>query len=254
MGSNAPGHITTGATWQLGTVTELFPETQRAASIVLELPGWPGHRAGQHVDVRLRAADGRYVQRSYSIASAPEDGYVMLTVEHVPDGTVSPYITDALRTGDQLELRGPIGDFAWDDSAREPALLIAGGWGIVPFRSMLRHIQAGPSDIAVRLLYSARSLQDVIYREELMRFAAYDEVDIRFALTREWPQTWHGHRGRIDGRILSEVSWPASDGPRIFICGPTPFAETVAGVLAAQGQHSDRIRQLSVLNRPNGDS
>ena len=119
---------------------------------------------------------------------------------------------------------------------------------------MLRHIQAGPGDVAVRLLYSARSLQDVIYREELMRFAAYDEVDIRFALTREWPQTWHGHRGRVDGRLRRRCPGLPGDRPRIFICGPTAFAETVASALVAQGQHSDRIRQLSVLDRPKGDS
>ncbi len=224
-------------------VAELVPETPRATSIVLELPAWHRHRAGQHVDVRLTAQDGHQAERSYSIASAPEDGYVMLTVERVPDGEVSPHLASELRTGDQLELRGPIGGyFVWDDSAREPVLLVAGGPGIVPFRSMLRHRQAAAEDVAVRLLYSARSLQDVIYREELMRLAAYDEVDIRFALTREWPQTWHGHRGRIDSRLLSEVSWPARDRPRIFICGPAPFVETAASTLAAQGQPPDRIK------------
>jgi ferredoxin-NADP reductase len=240
-------------TWQLGTVTEVVRETPRATSIVLELPCWPGHRAGQHVDVRLEVEGRRRVQRSYSIASAPEDGCVMLTVERVPDGEVSSYLAGELRTADQLEVRGPIGDFVWDDSAHEPVLLIAAGWGIVPFRSMLRHRQFGPGDVPVRLLYSARSLQDVIYSRELLRFAAYDEVDIRFALTREWPQNWHGHRGRVDGRILSEMSWPAADRPRIFLCGPTAFAETVASVLTAQGQNPDGIRQLSVLDRPSGD-
>jgi ferredoxin-NADP reductase len=229
--------------WQLGTVAELVQETPRATSIVLELPGWHGHRAGQHVDVRLTAEDGHQAQRSYSIASAPEDGYVVLTVERVPDGEVSPHLAGELRTGDQLELRGPIGGhFVWDDSACDPVLLVAGGPGIVPFRSMLRHRQAAPGDVTVRLLYSARSLQEVIYREELMRFAAYDEVDIRFALTREWPETWHGHRGPIDSRLLSEVSWPAGDRPRTFICGPTPFVEAAASGLVAQGQPPDRIK------------
>jgi ferredoxin-NADP reductase len=224
-------------------VAEIVPETPRATSIVLDLPGWPGHRAGQHVDVRLTAQDRYQAQRSYSIASAPGDGYVVLTVERVPDGEVSSYLASGLRAGDQLELRGPIGGyFVWDDCAREPVLLVADGSGIVPFRSMLRHRQAAAGDVAVRLLYSARSLQDVIYRDELMRFAAYDEVDIRFALTREWPETWHGHRGRIDSRLLSEVSWPAGDRPRIFICGPTPFVETVASALAAQGLPSGRIK------------
>jgi ferredoxin-NADP reductase len=224
-------------------VAEIVPETPRAVSIVLDLPGWPGHRAGQHVDVRLTAEDGYQAQRSYSIASAPGDGYVVLTVECVPDGEVSSHLASELRAGGQLELRGPIGGyFVWDDSACEPVLLVAGGPGIVPFRSMLRHRQAAASDVAVRLLYSARSLQHVIYRDELMRFAAYDEVDIRFALTREWPETWHGHRGRIDGRLLSEVSWPAGDRPRIFICGPTPFVEIAASTLAAQGQPWDLIK------------
>jgi ferredoxin-NADP reductase len=231
-------------TWQFGTVVELVRETPRATSIVLELPGWHGHRPGQHVDVRVTAADGHQAQRSYSIASAPEDGYVVLTVECVSDGAVSPYLAGQLKAGDQVELRGPLGGyFVWDDSVREPALLVASGSGIVPFRSMLRHRQAAPGDgdAQVRLLYSARSLQDVIYREELMRLAAYDEVDIRFALTHEWPQTWHGHRGQIDSRLLSQVSWPAADRPRIFICGPAPFVATTASVLAVQGQPSDRI-------------
>ena len=224
-------------------MAEIVPETPRATSIVLDLPGWPGHRAGQHVDVRLTAEDRYQAQRSYSIASAPEDGYLVLTIELVPDGDVSSYLASELRAGDQLQLRGPIGDyFVWDDYAREPVLLVADGPGIVPFRSMLRHRQATAGDVAVRLLYSARSLQDVIYRDELMRFAAYDEVDIRFALTREWPETWHGHRGRIDSGLLSEVSWPAGDRPRIFICGPTPFVETAASTLAAVGLPSGRIK------------
>jgi len=224
-------------------VAEIVPETPRATSIVLDLPGWPGHRAGQHVDVRLTAEDRYQAQRSYSIASAPGDDYVVLTVERVPDGEVSSYLASGLRAGDQLELRGPIGgSFVWDDRAREPVLLVAGGPGIVPFRSMLRHRQAGAGDVPVRLLYSARSLQDVIYRDELMRLAAYDEVDIRLALTREWPQTWHGHRGRVDSGLLSEVCWPAGDRSRIFICGPTPFVDTAASTLAALGLPSGQIK------------
>jgi ferredoxin-NADP reductase len=232
-----------GLAWQLGTVAERVEETPRAASIVLELPGWPGHRAGQHVDVRLTAENGHQAQRSYSIASAPEDGYVVLTVERVPGGEVSPGLAGELRTGDRLELRGPVGDdFVWDDSAREPVLLVADGPGIAAFRSMLRHRQAASDETPVRLLYSARSLRDVIYREELMRFAAYDEVDIRFALTREWPRNWHGHRGPIDGRLLAEASWPADDRSVTFICGPNVFVETVTGALTAQGQPPDRIK------------
>jgi ferredoxin-NADP reductase len=224
-------------------VIELVEETPRSKSIVLELPAWPGHRPGQHVDVRLTAGDGYQAQRSYSIASGPEDGYPVLTVERLDDGEVSPYLVDELRAGDQLELRGPIGGyFVWEQSLGGPLLLVSGGSGVVPFRSILRHGAAAGSEVAVRLLYSARSLEDVIYREELMRFAAYDEVDIRFALTREWPERWRGHRGRIDRGLLNEVSWPAEVGPLIYVCGPSGFVEAVAGWLVENGHHPGRIR------------
>jgi ferredoxin-NADP reductase len=228
--------------WRLGRVVELVPETARVTSIVLEVPAWPGHRAGQHVDVRLSPAAGLRAQRSYSIASAPQDDHVVLTVEHVRGGAVSPYLAGELRTGDRLELRGPAGDpFAWDDSAGQPVLLVADGAGIVPFRSLLRHRRAMSSATEVRLLYAARSLPDVIYREELLRLAAYDEVDIRFALTRRWPPTWHGHRGPVDGRLLSQVSWPPGARPSIFVRGPAPLVDLAAGALAAQGHPPDRI-------------
>ncbi len=230
-------------TWQLATVIELVPETERTRSIVLELPSWAGHRAGQHVDVRLTAEDGYQAQRSYSIASAPEDGYLVLTVERLEDGEVSPYLVDELRTGDQLELRGPVGGyFVWDESLRGPVLLIAGGSGVVPFRSMLRHRAASHSVVAVRLLYSARSLDEVIYREELMRFAADDGVEIRLTLTRAWPEEWRGHRGRIDRQLLEEVSWPTADDPLSFVCGPSAFVETAAGALVECGHQPGRIK------------
>ncbi len=229
--------------WQLGQVVELVEETARTKSIVLELSAWPGHRAGQHVDVRLTAEDGYQAQRSYSIASGPEDGYLVLTVERLEDGEVSPYLVDELRAGDQLELRGPIGGyFVWEQSLGGPLLLIAGGSGVVPFRAMLRHGAAVGSKVAVRLLYSSRSLDDLIYREELMRFAAYDEVDIRFALTREWPERWRGHRGRIDRGLLNEVSWPPEVGPLIYVCGPSAFVEAAAGWLVENGHHPGRIK------------
>ncbi len=160
-----PGRLT----WQLGVAAELVSETTRTRSIVLDLPGWRGHRAGQHVDIRLTAPDGYQAQRSYSIASGPEDSRLVVTVERLADGEVSPYLVDELRVGDELELRGPIGGyFVWERSFGGPLLLIAGGSGIVPFRSMLRHWAAGQRDAGVRLLYSARTLDDVIYREELM--------------------------------------------------------------------------------------
>ena len=229
--------------WQVATVIELVEETPRARSIVLELSRFPAYLPGQHVDVRLTAPDGYQAQRSYSIASAPEDGYVVLTIERIEDGEVSSYLAGELRTGDQLELRGPIGGyFVWDASVAGPVLLVAGGSGIVPFRSMLRHRAAVNSPAAVRLIYSSRSLDQVIYRDELTRLAAYDEVDVRLALTREWPERWRGHRGRVDRQLLDEISWPAQDHPQIFVCGPTAFVESVAEALVESEHLPSLIR------------
>jgi ferredoxin-NADP reductase len=185
--------------WQVGTVIELVEETARTKSIVLDLPDWQGHRAGQHVDVRLTAEDGYQAQRSYSIASAPEDEHLALTVERLEDGEVSPYLVDELRSGDDLELRGPVGGyFVWESSLGGPLLLVGGGSGVVPFRSMLRHHRATENRVPVRLVYSARSLPELIYRDELMRIAADGEIDIRFTLTREQPPSWRGYARRID--------------------------------------------------------
>jgi ferredoxin-NADP reductase len=223
---------------------ELVEETAQTTSIVLEPADWPGHDAGQHVDVRLTAEDGYQAQRSYSIASGPEDEHLVLTVERLDDGEVSPYLVGELRPGDELELRGPIGGyFVWNQSLAGPLLLIAGGSGVVPFRSMLRHRSATGSDVAVRLLYSARALDDVIYRDELTEFAtAGDGVDVSFTLTREWPENWTGHRGRIDGKLLDEVSWPAADMPLTYICGPSGFVESASGTLVGGGHDPRRIR------------
>ena len=222
---------------------ELVEETARTKSIVLELPDWVGHRAGQHVDVRLTAEDGYQTQRSYSIASAPEDGDLVLTVERLDDGEVSPYLTDVLRPGDTLELRGPIGGyFVWEQSFGGPLLLVGGGSGVVPLRSILRHHQAIESAVPVRLLYSARSLSEVIYREELMRIGADDVIDIRFTLTRERPNGWRGYSRRIDQELLGEVSWPPSERPLVYVCGPTGFVEATASAFVALGHEPGRIR------------
>jgi ferredoxin-NADP reductase len=230
-------------TWQVATVVELAHETSRVCSIVLDVPAWPGHRAGQHVDVRLTAEDGYQAQRSYSIASAPEDDQVVLTVERIEDGEVSSYLVDELRPGDAFELRGPIGGyFVWEQSLGGPLFLVAGGSGIVPLRAMLRHRSAVGSDVPVRLLYSSRSLEDVIYRDELARIAAYDEVDVRFALTRDWPEGWRGHRGRVDVGLLEEIGWMPAEKPLVYVCGPTGFVEAVASGLVALGQDAMRIR------------
>ena len=234
-----PGRLT----WKAADVVELVDETARAKSIVLDLDGWPGHRAGQHVDVRLTAEDGYQAQRSYSIASAPEDGYLTLTVERLEDGEVSPYLVDVLEPGDELELRGPIGGyFVWEAALGGPLLLLAGGSGIAPLRAMLRHRSATDSTVPVRLLYSARTLDEVIYRDELVRTSAVDEVDIHFTLTREWPEGWRGYRRRIDREMLAEIAWPADERPLVYICGPTAFVEVAAATLVELGHEPGRIK------------
>jgi ferredoxin-NADP reductase len=229
--------------WQLARVVELVAETDRTKSIVLDAPEWAGHHAGQHVDVRLTAPDGYQAQRSYSIASAPEDAHLMLTVEEIDDGEISPYLTEELRAGDDLELRGPIGGyFVWDSAQPGPLQLFAGGSGIVPLRAMLRHRAATGSTTPARLLYSARSLQDVIYRHELLESPADSGVDVTVALTRSWPEDWTGHRGRIDERLLDAEAWPAGDQPWIYICGPTGFVESISQRMVQRGHPPDRIK------------
>jgi ferredoxin-NADP reductase len=229
--------------WLLAEVVELRDETSRVRSIVLDVPDWAGHRAGQHVDVRLTAEDGYQAQRSYSIASAPEDERLVLTVERLEDGEVSPYLVDELRPGDQLELRGPIGGyFIWEAALGGPLLLLAGGSGIVPLRCMLRHRAAARSTAPVRLLYSSRRLSEVIYKGELERLAAADGVDVRFTLTREQPPGWPGYARRIDGGLLGELAWPATERPLTYVCGPNAFVETAANTLVELGHDAARIR------------
>jgi ferredoxin-NADP reductase len=230
-------------TWQLAGVVELVDETPRCRSLVLDPPTWPGHRAGQHVDVRLTAEDGYQAQRSYSIASAPEDPNLVLTVERLEDGEVSPYLVDELRPGDELELRGPIGGyFVWEERLGGPLLLVGGGSGIVPLRAMLRHRIATASQLEVRVVYSSRSLEQVIYRDELLEADAADGVEIRLALTREWPPGWSGHRGRITQDQLGAMSWAPEDRPVIYVCGPTGFVQTVSEGLVGAGHDPGRIR------------
>lgn len=231
--------------WRVATVTSVRDETPHARTIVLDVPEWRGHRAGQHLDIRLVAEDGYEAQRSYSIASSPESASVELTVERIENAEVSPYLCDVLRAGDGLEIRGPIGGyFVWHATLEGPLLLVAGGSGIVPLMSMLRHrsrTAAGPHT-PVRLLYSARSLADVIYKQELDAVAGTPNSDIAFTLTRSAPSDWNGYRRRIDRAMLEDIAWPAADAARAFVCGPTPLVESVASLLVDLGYAPERVK------------
>jgi len=232
-------------TWQLGEVVATQPETARTKSITLTVPNWREHRAGQHVDVRLTAEDGYQAERSYSIASPPEQApRVTLTVERLDDGEASPYLTEELRIGDKLELRGPIGGyFVWEAQMGGPLLLVAGGSGIVPLMAMLRHRAAAGNSVPTRLLYSSRSLEDVIYRDELERFVKSSTMlEVVHILTRAQPPGWTGYARRIDTQMLREVAWPVGQHPLAFICGPTPFVETAAASLVTLGYEPARIK------------
>jgi len=230
--------------WRIGEVIETRPETPRTKSLFLEVPGWEGHKAGQHVDVRLTAEDGYQAQRSYSIASAPEDGRLALVVERLEDGEVSPYLTDELRTGDRLELRGPIGGwFTWEAREGGPLLLVAGGSGIAPLMAMIRHRAAARSDAPARLLYSSRSREDAIYAEELDRLAAEGRaLEVTHTLTRSQPRGWRGYSRRIDREMLEKIAPSREQRPLAFVCGPTPLVETVATALVELGHDPARVK------------
>jgi ferredoxin-NADP reductase len=232
-------------TWLRATVLENRPETARVHRLLLDVPGWPGHLPGQHVDLRLTAEDGYTAQRSYSLASAPEDPRLHLLVERAEGGEVSPYLTDELRPGDQLELRGPIGGyFVWSSAVdrgggrpegHRPVQLVAGGVGVAPFLAMLDHHRRTGGDTAVRLLYSARTLEDVLARDVLGSWTTV-------TLTRGAPAEWRGLRGRIDRRVLETHAFAPTTRPRVFACGPTAFVETVATALVDLGHDPPSIR------------
>jgi len=212
-------------------------ETDTATTLMLDVPGWPGHRAGQHVDVRLTAEDGYQAQRSYSIGSAPEDERLAITVQRIGDGELSPWLVDAAQPGDVFELRGPIGGwFAWEVGEGGPLYLVAGGSGLVPVMSMLRHRRARESDVPARLLLSARTPDDVLYRSELAA------LPVTLTYTRGAPAEWTGPRKRIDTELLARSGFPPEDEPRIFVCGPTEFVETAADLLVRIGHAPSRIR------------
>jgi ferredoxin-NADP reductase len=230
--------------WRIGEVSDIADETAQVRSLSLTLPGWPGHRPGQHVDIRLTAEDGYQAVRSYSIASPPETPDVTVTVERLPDGEVSPYLTEEVRQGDRLEVRGPIGGyFVWDRSDGGPLFLVAGGSGVVPLMSMIRHRDASSDDTPTTLLYSVKTPDDVIYRGELDRLGA-DETGIRvvYTFTRGQPPGWSGYSRRVDASMLQEIGPPSGDAPLIFVCGPTQFVESVSSALVAMGHDPARVK------------
>ena len=228
--------------WQLADVLDVTPETHNVKTLALDVPGWAGHRAGQHVDVRLTAEDGYQAERSYSIASAPSGTHLELTVECLDDGEVSPYLTDELHTGDKLELRGPVGGyFVWEPSVGGPVLLVGGGSGVVPLMAIIRERAAADSDVDMRLLLSSRTWDDVIYRDELERLED-DRLDVIHTLTRSRPPGWQGYARRVDREMMTEVGPPPSERPHVYVCGPTPFVEAVAASLVELGHEPHHIK------------
>jgi ferredoxin-NADP reductase len=252
--------------WRTATVIETSRETPRSTTIVLDAPGWPGHRAGQHVDVRLTAEDGYQAQRSYSIASAPEEPVLRLTVDRLEDGEVSPFLVDDVLAGDELELRGPIGGpFTWSVEDGGPLLLLAGGSGVVPLMAMLRHRAAQGSDVPARLLHSVRAPREALFRRELLALSApspagpgTSTLDVAWTYTRMAPPGWDGFARRLDAEMLDAFAGrgaaaaataaggaSGAGGPdpaeRIYVCGPSPFVETAASLLVDQGRDPARI-------------
>ena len=228
--------------WHVAEVTDVRPETDRVRTLALDVAGWPGHRAGQHVDVRLTADDGYQAQRSYSIASAADGARVELTVERIDDGEVSPYLTEEARAGDRFELRGPVGGyFVWDPNPAGAVLLVGGGSGVVPLMAMVRQRVANGDAVRTCLLYSARSWEDVIYRDELERHGqGGDGFEIVYTLTREQPPDWNGYGRRVDRELLADVA--PEELALTFVCGPTPFVEAVAEALVGLGHEPSRIK------------
>jgi ferredoxin-NADP reductase len=231
-------------TWQVAEVTDVVDETPRTRSLILKLPDWSDHRPGQHVDIRLTGEDGYRAQRSYSIASAPEAAHVAITVERIDDGEVSPYLAGVVEPGDRFELRGPIGGyFVWTAAAGGPLFLVAGGSGVVPLMAMLRHRAAADNTIQAFLIYSSRSIDDIIYREEIERMSAGDDrLTVFHTLTRQRPEGWTGGSRRIDREMLETLGISPTMTPHIFICGPTPMVEAAAAALADIGHTPQRIR------------
>lgn len=237
--SGSPGRVA----WRTATVKKFTVETPHAKTLSLDVPGWPGHTAGQHVDIRLTAEDGYQAERSYSIGSPPEEEALGLTVQRIDDGEVSPYLNDELQVGDELELRGPIGGyFTWRNEDGGPLVLIAGGSGLVPLMAMLRHRVAASSSAQAYLLLSVRSLDDVLYRDELDSLEAVEGISVWKTFTTNPPIGWNGFGRRIDAEMLRDVSPDPATQPRIYLCGPTGLVEAAANLLVGLGHAPAAIR------------
>jgi ferredoxin-NADP reductase len=231
--------------WRVATLVEARMETPSARTLVLDVPDWPGHLPGQHVDVRLTAPDGYSAQRSYSIASGwAEGGKVELTVQRVEDGEVSSYLTDELAVGAAIELRGPVGGwFVWREAQPAPVLLVAGGSGVVPLMAMIRVRGLVRGRQPFRLVYSVRTPRDAYYAEELARRVRDDAgLDVRYVYTRETPEGWPEPPKRLSVATLNTYGWPPDFGPDCFVCGPTSFVETAADILVALGHDPRKIK------------
>ena len=229
-------------TWRVAELVEIIDETPTVKTLQVDVEDWPGHLPGQHVDIRLTAEDGYQAQRSYSIASPPDASSVELTVEVIEDGEVSPYLAEELQPGDRFELRGPVGGyFVWEPSRGGPLALVGGGSGVVPLMAMLRQHAATGSDVPTTLLYSSRSWDDVIYREELERLNG-GAVRVVHTLTRSQPEDWTGYARRVDAEMLAETCPNTDERPHVYVCGPTPFVEAVASALVELGHEPLQIR------------
>jgi ferredoxin-NADP reductase len=232
-----PGRLT----WRVATLSAVSDETETARTLVFDVPGWPGHLPGQHVDVKLTAEDGYSAQRSYSIASAPDGARLELTVQRIADGEVSPYLTEVIEPGDLVEVRGPIGGwFVWGPGTSAPVLLVAGGSGIVPMMAMIRAHAAGGSTVPFRLVYSVRSPADAIYAAELAELAVASPLEVTYLYTRAAPAGVR--RGRISADIIAGAAWPPETGPAIFVCGPAGFVEAAAALLVDAGHDPAAIK------------
>jgi ferredoxin-NADP reductase len=231
-------------TWRDVTIAEIRDETPVARTLVLDVPDWPGHAAGQHVDIKLIAEDGYSAERSYSIASASDGSRVELTVQRVPDGEVSSYLVDEARQGDAFEIRGPVGGyFTWEPDRSAPVLLVAGGSGVVPLMAMIRGRAATGNTTPFRLVYSVRDPTSVMYADELSQRARVDAgLEVSYLYTRELPAGWSGRPGRINKERLAEYGWAAESGPSCYVCGPTAFVEAVANMLVESGHRPDMVR------------